>query len=475
MNNKVSSEAVPPACAPVSAPPRGLGWANSQRVIAAAKQAVVVPRDEITRTCDGCHREMCIGDAFPCGHYFCEVPRKDGCCYSTEHCPARVSVVFALSQDKENTRGLSLNLCVYYKCPICEKAYPCMTLDTKRTQEAQALGLETEPVKQWRPAQDFAIIQAARPCQCNRGIYWTAPSRCAGGCGACFDGYSFVKSRIADANRAFYVERDAQALQADLAATRPDDMEALRTTLTAGVPLDRGRTVITTSSSRYYVFPEGVVTIPFVPRVTTPSRGHWTITWSPQTFGRGAFEQWLLTPTPPLMRLLRGKWVENALARRVAERKLRTKQSTIYALRQKVGTLEGESASLKRKLETEQAEHARTRQRVESLEREATDSVVSLVSREEVRLAQVADLQRDLADEKRASKLFVEEIARLRDHAERLERQAPTCVICLDAPPTHVFLPCGHFCTCEACAGQIQECCPMCRARIDEITHVYQT
>jgi len=44
-----------------------------------------------------------------------------------------------------------------------------------------------------------------------------------------------------------------------------------------------------------------------------------------------------------------------------------------------------------------------------------------------------------------------------------------SCVVCLDAPRTHVLVPCGHRCVCEDCCNRVivlpdggREC-PMCR------------
>lgn len=42
------------------------------------------------------------------------------------------------------------------------------------------------------------------------------------------------------------------------------------------------------------------------------------------------------------------------------------------------------------------------------------------------------------------------------------------CVMCLDAPKTMAFVPCGHMCVCESCSESIEprgsRRCPMCRA-----------
>jgi hypothetical protein len=40
------------------------------------------------------------------------------------------------------------------------------------------------------------------------------------------------------------------------------------------------------------------------------------------------------------------------------------------------------------------------------------------------------------------------------------------CMICYDGPKTSVFIPCGHFYTCQSCASKCQRC-PICRSKID--------
>jgi hypothetical protein len=39
------------------------------------------------------------------------------------------------------------------------------------------------------------------------------------------------------------------------------------------------------------------------------------------------------------------------------------------------------------------------------------------------------------------------------------------CIVCMDAPATAVFAPCGHFCACQKCCIPLQKCC-ICRAVI---------
>jgi len=50
----------------------------------------------------------------------------------------------------------------------------------------------------------------------------------------------------------------------------------------------------------------------------------------------------------------------------------------------------------------------------------------------------------------------------------------PQCAVCLSAPPTHVFVPCGHMCCCGSCAALIRQCC-ICRKDISTSVRVYQS
>ena len=50
------------------------------------------------------------------------------------------------------------------------------------------------------------------------------------------------------------------------------------------------------------------------------------------------------------------------------------------------------------------------------------------------------------------------------------------CAICIDAPRTHVLVPCGHKCVCGDCAAlSVQRgACPICRAECFYTTRVYE-
>ena len=52
------------------------------------------------------------------------------------------------------------------------------------------------------------------------------------------------------------------------------------------------------------------------------------------------------------------------------------------------------------------------------------------------------------------------------------------CAVCLDAPNTHVLVPCGHKCVCSTCAETLGKqkqgnLCPICRTQIVWVCEVY--
>jgi len=52
------------------------------------------------------------------------------------------------------------------------------------------------------------------------------------------------------------------------------------------------------------------------------------------------------------------------------------------------------------------------------------------------------------------------------------ESDEDLCDICMDAEPTHAFVPCGHRCVCEGCSGKFREC-PICRQRIQSVIKIF--
>eukprot|EP00401_Gymnodinium_catenatum_P025376 CAMPEP_0117546852 /NCGR_PEP_ID=MMETSP0784-20121206/46820_1 /TAXON_ID=39447 /ORGANISM="" /LENGTH=789 /DNA_ID=CAMNT_0005343735 /DNA_START=18 /DNA_END=2387 /DNA_ORIENTATION=- len=53
------------------------------------------------------------------------------------------------------------------------------------------------------------------------------------------------------------------------------------------------------------------------------------------------------------------------------------------------------------------------------------------------------------------------------------------CVICLSAPKSHAFVPCGHRCVCTSCAADVlgqgsgSATCPICRAIVQNVLQIY--
>jgi hypothetical protein len=48
-----------------------------------------------------------------------------------------------------------------------------------------------------------------------------------------------------------------------------------------------------------------------------------------------------------------------------------------------------------------------------------------------------------------------------------------SCSLCLDAPRTHTFVPCGHFCVCEPCSKMVRMKCPICRAVATQVIKTF--
>ena len=55
-------------------------------------------------------------------------------------------------------------------------------------------------------------------------------------------------------------------------------------------------------------------------------------------------------------------------------------------------------------------------------------------------------------------------------------QEASYCVVCLDATPSMVVVPCGHLCLCEKaeCRSHLKSICPVCRGAVQTIMKVYK-
>ena len=45
------------------------------------------------------------------------------------------------------------------------------------------------------------------------------------------------------------------------------------------------------------------------------------------------------------------------------------------------------------------------------------------------------------------------------------------CVVCMDRPPSHCYVPCGHKCICDVCSSHVvcQATCPLCKTPANPI------
>ena len=53
---------------------------------------------------------------------------------------------------------------------------------------------------------------------------------------------------------------------------------------------------------------------------------------------------------------------------------------------------------------------------------------------------------------------------------------SPVCIVCMDAAITHIMVPCGHLCLCEACSGRVMAsrgACPKCNQPSSMAMRVY--
>lgn len=53
------------------------------------------------------------------------------------------------------------------------------------------------------------------------------------------------------------------------------------------------------------------------------------------------------------------------------------------------------------------------------------------------------------------------------------QQEDPSCVICLDNPPTHALIPCGHRVLCDDCIGLRLEECPICRTARQGVLRIF--
>lgn len=63
------------------------------------------------------------------------------------------------------------------------------------------------------------------------------------------------------------------------------------------------------------------------------------------------------------------------------------------------------------------------------------------------------------------------------DHPDKADVASDTCVICLENPRSHAFVPCGHLCSCETCASESmrrgENQCPLCRQRSEKAIRIF--
>lgn len=66
--------------------------------------------------------------------------------------------------------------------------------------------------------------------------------------------------------------------------------------------------------------------------------------------------------------------------------------------------------------------------------------------------------------------------AKASNHPKDEEDEDSLCVVCLAAPKTHAFAPCGHRCVCAPCAKEVfpdRGSCPVCRAEAQNVIQIF--
>eukprot|EP00039_Didymoeca_costata_P019138 m.336390 g.336390 ORF g.336390 m.336390 type:complete len:297 (+) comp17838_c0_seq1:387-1277(+) len=94
-----------------------------------------------------------------------------------------------------------------------------------------------------------------------------------------------------------------------------------------------------------------------------------------------------------------------------------------------------------------------------------------------LRVAQLKDiLQQNFVDHSQCLEKheLLEKVVQLwEDRQKEVQQEDHRCKICMDNEINCVFLECGHLSTCVDCGQQLKEC-PMCRAPITRVVHVFK-
>jgi len=148
------------------------------------------------------------------------------------------------------------------------------------------------------------------------------------------------------------------------------------------------------------------------------------------------------------------------------ERSLREKEQLLHVAQQEAVAARREAAAAQEEAAAARREQAAAQQAAAVAQGEAADSAKKLSAiHGEVDACSSADIDAIV-------KSLLEALPRLQQAASRRREaeaaEGTTCVVCLDAPRSHVLTPCGHRCICEGCVNSLPRPrrCPVCRADI---------
>eukprot|EP01083_Nonionella_stella_P301239 1032241_1 len=93
---------------------------------------------------------------------------------------------------------------------------------------------------------------------------------------------------------------------------------------------------------------------------------------------------------------------------------------------------------------------------------------------------EMKELQKRIDELENANQSIISEKQLLSEQCENMKQlvenkeQELECVVCLEKSRSHVCVPCGHLCICQDCVSLINEQCPLCRKKCDNIIKVFK-
>ena len=90
--------------------------------------------------------------------------------------------------------------------------------------------------------------------------------------------------------------------------------------------------------------------------------------------------------------------------------------------------------------------------------------------------AEAARLQKEKEAAAKQARLEAARQQKKKEEAEAAANDNLLCIICMDKPQTHAFMPCGHRCACAQCADRCLEIkpeCPKCKQAVEFVAKIF--